>query len=88
MPSVILHLKCKSDDLDGANNFFSELSYNPDIQQVQAFDDSTMNFTNIENNEVSESNKNLNIQSPQMGKNSTVFMKLKKTLNVKHKQLN
>lgn len=47
-PNVILHLKCKSSDIKPNNNFFSELSYNPDVHQVSAFDNNEHNFTQLE----------------------------------------
>ena len=37
--NIILHLKCNSNDLNETQDFLSEISYNPNIENIQAFDE-------------------------------------------------
>lgn len=69
--NIILHLKCKSDDLVEKNNFIGDLNYNPSIEYIQPFDDcfdgnvSFINEHTTNNNQgslafISEENKDNN----------------------------
>lgn len=61
--NIILHLKCKSSDIENNNNFISKISYTPNIESVKPYNDfeeasgkyfsievTDCNETNIQNN--------------------------------------
>ena len=60
--NIILHLKCKKEDIKDINNDFM-LQYNPTISDVKPYDDEDDNFFQISNNETKINNENIIINN-------------------------
>lgn len=58
--NIILHLKCSSVDLEKEEHFLSELAYNPNIEQVQAYNFTETNLNLLDYDSTTTSQKNPN----------------------------
>ena len=79
--NIILHLKCNSNDLNETQDFLSEISYNPNIENIQAFDEYSENkikpqfFTIEVNNDktINQENDNKKYITPNVVEKDTVI---------------
>ena len=92
--NIILHLKCNTADLEEEPEFLSQLSYNPNVEQIQAFnefDSTNFNQPQFFTIEVNEDNFNENnvIVQPSNDKQTDVELSMKiiwqKLKELKHK---
>jgi hypothetical protein len=77
--NIILHLKCNTKDLLEHSQFIGNLNYNPVVENIQAFNnDSINNVTFINNN--NDNNDNININNNNIHDNTqkNIWEKLKK----------